>query len=251
MDILAAYRDQINATEIPFIRIVPERAVNANRLTASKFGGIPYLPSPEFCPKSKNREYMKLIAQINLDELISQGLSLKDFPTTGLLQFFVANDEMCGLTFDGQRADIEVVYHESYNAPHVATQEIETISEEYDEFPFQHEQTLRFSEGTEPCGMTESYNCTRFYGNLALTDEEHDAFYDDINNAGCKMGGYAYFTQSDPRDYDENNDWVLLLQIDSEGDIMWGDCGIANWFIRRQDLIRRDFSQILFNWDCC
>ncbi|MBQ9182646.1 MAG: DUF1963 domain-containing protein, partial [Neisseriaceae bacterium] len=40
---------------------------------------------------------------------------------------------------------------------------------------------------------------------------------------------------------------VLLLQIESDEGIMWGDCGVGNFFIRPDDLRKRDFSKVLFN----
>ena len=54
---------------------------------------------------------------------------------------------------------------------------------------------------------------------------------------------------------------LLLFQMDSEFltdgngnqtgvEILWGDMGIANFFIRAEDLLRRDFSRVLYNWDC-
>jgi uncharacterized protein YwqG len=85
--------------------------------------------------------------------------------------------------------------------------------------------------------------------NVLLNDDEADEFYDYADNCGSKVGGYAFFTQSDSRDVTQ--DWVLLLQLDSDAHIMWGDCGVANWFIRREDLIARQFNRILFTWDCC
>ena len=33
--------------------------------------------------------------------------------------------------------------------------------------------------------------------------------------------------------------------------ILWGDCGVANFFISRTDLEKLDFSRVLYNWDCC
>ncbi|WP_438870473.1 DUF1963 domain-containing protein, partial [Pseudomonas sp. L1(2025)] len=67
-----------------------------------------------------------------------------------------------------------------------------------------------------------------------------------------KIGGYASFTQEDPRSYSHQNHTILLLQIDSDDDIdsMWGDVGIANFFIRPEDLKKKDFSNVLYNWDC-
>ena len=73
-----------------------------------------------------------------------------------------------------------------------------------------------------------------------------------------QLGGYPYFTQNDPRE--ENPEYkdfdTLLFQLDSDFSgkkdlVLWGDSGIANFFINREALKRRDFSQVLYNWDCC
>ena len=32
--------------------------------------------------------------------------------------------------------------------------------------------------------------------------------------------------------------------------ICWGDLGVGNFFINREALKRRDFSRVLYNWDC-
>ena len=69
---------------------------------------------------------------------------------------------------------------------------------------------------------------------------------------GHKIGGYAYFTQSDPREYDENKiDDLLVLQIDSDDEIMFGDSGVMNVFLNANDLKTSDFTKAYFNWDCC
>ncbi|MBO7381562.1 MAG: DUF1963 domain-containing protein, partial [Neisseriaceae bacterium] len=39
-------------------------------------------------------------------------------------------------------------------------------------------------------------------------------------------------------------------QIDSKNGIMWGDAGVGNFFITADDLKKRDFSRVLYNWDC-
>lgn len=68
-----------------------------------------------------------------------------------------------------------------------------------------------------------------------------------------QIGGYAYFTQSDPRDnkmVDLKED-LLLLQIDTAEKIMFGDYGVANFFIHPEDLINKQFDKAWFNWDCC
>ena len=63
----------------------------------------------------------------------------------------------------------------------------------------------------------------------------------------------ATITCSDWRKY------ILLLQLDTDinekdrytGKLMWGDSGVANFFITPEDLAKRDFSRVAFVFDCC
>ena len=69
---------------------------------------------------------------------------------------------------------------------------------------------------------------------------------------GHKIGGYPGFTQWDPRGEGDSHD-VLLFQLDSdyhdsEDRVLWGDCGIGNFFINREKLKNCD---VIYNWDCC
>jgi uncharacterized protein YwqG len=76
--------------------------------------------------------------------------------------------------------------------------------------------------------------------------------YDLFTTNGHKIGGYAYFTQTDPREYKKDaQNTVLLFQMDSDDEIMWGDVGVANFFISPTDLINKDFTKVMYNWDCC
>ncbi len=81
---------------------------------------------------------------------------------------------------------------------------------------------------------------------------------EELSGLGHKMLGYPGFIQFDPREDKEDRKYydTLLLQIDSdmgedgEDYVLWGDCGVANLFINKEALIKRDFSNILYNWDC-
>jgi uncharacterized protein YwqG len=63
----------------------------------------------------------------------------------------------------------------------------------------------------------------------------------------------SFLPKSDPRQYNANiQDYILLFQLDSEdaeNEIMWGDSGVGNFFIHPEDLKKRDFSKVLYNWD--
>lgn len=75
------------------------------------------------------------------------------------------------------------------------------------------------------------------------------------SDAIAKIGGYGRFVQRDPREgAPEGEDWLVLLNIRSasleEGaDILWGDAGTGSFPIRREDLARRDFSNVAYYWD--
>ena len=51
---------------------------------------------------------------------------------------------------------------------------------------------------------------------------------------------------------------VMLFQFDSDFHlenrgylVCWGDVGVANFFINREALKRRNFTKVAYNWDCC
>ena len=90
---------------------------------------------------------------------------------------------------------------------------------------------------------------------FAHTSSE-DIFFDEMAKDGdepqIQLLGHPSFTQEDPRFNSQYGEYdTLLLQIPSiEDEIMWGDMGIANFFIRKEDLERFDFSRVIYNWDC-
>ncbi|QQS39585.1 DUF1963 domain-containing protein [Candidatus Woesebacteria bacterium] len=97
-------------------------------------------------------------------------------------------------------------------------------------------------------------------------DKAFDDFYSELvktylkfsDPTGHKIGGYPNFTQDDPRGNDKFTDYsTLLFQMDSEyypkqniAEIMWGDVGVANFFIKPVNLQKLDFSDVLYTWDC-
>ena len=99
-------------------------------------------------------------------------------------------------------------------------------------------------------------------GSADLEDEESDLIYEENSYGGHRIGGYPCFMQDDPRDVGEDlrKYDTLLLQIvshtmpDASGKeedlIMFGDDGGCQFFIPRDKLRTRDFSDVMYNWDC-
>ena len=84
-----------------------------------------------------------------------------------------------------------------------------------------------------------------------------DNIYEEVLNdgSGHKIGGYPAFAQDDPRE--EGTYTELLLQIDSdwneeekEYSIIWGDVGVGNFFISKENLEKLNFEDVLYIWEC-
>ena len=245
---------------------------NELKIIDSKVMGLPYIPKGAQIPQTANGDKMMMIAQINCDDL--QGLA--DFPEKGILQFFVLNDEdgLLGLDFDNQTVQdsFRVIYHEK-------------IEEFYDENELKSIYNPYNFEESYITNDNESYKM-----NFELTSEKErfeDMFYHIFRKICKEKGlkqtqedwlyrkllnfmqysenyysqcdGFAFFTQEDPREYNEEYKKfdTVLFQLNSEFDentrnwkVCIGDAGVINFFINRENLKKKDFSEILYNWDC-
>lgn len=255
---LQPFKSKIEASIKPFIKILPQPQLSANlTLWQSKFGGLPYLPKGDDYPRGDDGKPLFLLAQINFDEVPY----LAGFPHSGILQFYIADDELYGVNFDNptQSQNFRLRYF-----PAVLPREDYLVTDfsflpACQHFPLSTSCSLQFQENYEPVGISD-YQFERIFEEQFFQQfgEHEDAIFDEYaalcSAGGHKMGGYAYFTQTDPRTYLRDGDhYWLLLQMDTDDaiDLMWGDSGVGNFFIKEEDLRRLDFSKVLYNWDCC
>lgn len=252
---LLPYWPQIEKSKLEYISIeaVPSASLG---IMQSKFAGPLYLPKGFNYPVDKDGRYMYPLAQINFSELPR----LENYPGKGILEFYISNNDIYGLNLDDRtkQDNFRILYFEDADENNAEKdfRFLDDIAFEY--APIATQMKLNFSRAFDYAGTsdvrfnknfgTNFYSWTESFGNKeeAIFDEMCDKF----SNWGNKIGGYADFTQGDPRE-DAYEDWILLLQIASQGDdIMWGDYGICNFFIHPADLQKRDFSRVMYNWDC-
>ena len=246
---------------------------NSLNLTDSKFGGLPYISTDADTPKDSNDNQLALLAQINCSDLPENTL----YPKDGLLQFWISRNDDFGLD---NKKDYCVKYIE--NIENNITKESiltkyklldEENNEEYS--PFNKKNTsfaLKFEKGISTITSTDF-----LFEDIALKtihelfpDENIEDLYDDLerdvfdtlfkafNGVDHAIGAYPTFTQWDPRNPEEKDTYgITLLQIESHwnndsnnNEIMWGDSGVANFFINKEKLEDLDFDDVLFNWDC-
>ena len=256
---LKLYCEQIEKTLKPTVRV--KAAKGKTTPFESKFGGNPYMPKGFEHPRDEKGNAMLLFAQINFEEVPP----IEPMPQSGILQFFLSpTDDVYGLDFDDptNQENFRVVYHAEVKrdetqlvtdfsyVPEVDDEMPPLCSEGRMSFELQY---LPVSTGTYEFEQLLDIDLEQETGNPNET--LWDVYADAAQGEGHKVGGYPYFTQEDPRGYNEEHQEysILLFQADVDSDInlMFGDSGIANFFIKEADLKKLNFSDVLYNWDCC
>lgn len=262
---LEKYRDRIEATIKPYIEIKIQNNDQVN-WWQSKFGGLPYLPKGFEYPKTADGKYLFFLAQLNFDEVPP----LDGFPDRGILQFYIADDELYGLEFCNF-ADLDnPIVEDRFKIMYFPQPDfkVENIITNYDFlpepelFPISGCCSLQFTKKYAPIS-TSDYQFTELLGSeideLFMNSEIEKEYLESASFCGHKIGGYPDFVQNDVREYSskcdrEHKSDILLFQMDTDRndtvDIMWGDCGIGNFFIDESALKQLDFSKVLYNWDC-
>ncbi|MFT3827440.1 MAG: DUF1963 domain-containing protein [Chitinophagaceae bacterium] len=255
--VLEAYREDIIKARLPFAKI---QAVPGDTLSImqSSFGYYPAIPKDFIYPLDSEGNYLFPLAQIRFSEVPA----LPGYPSSGFLQFYISGiQDNYGLNIKDRRSqkDFRIHFFEE-----------EELTDPVTDFSFlQLDDRARYNVPIDvPHALSFSLQ-HEYMGRMDLRFAKEWAFYSAFSQqhpeirlqleselremfkaSGHKIGGYATFRQWDPRDEkDDTNDYVLLLQIDTDDRIMWGDSGIGSFFIHPADLQKKDFSRVLYHWD--
>ena len=223
-------------------------------VTASKFGGVPYLPAGVDVPLGSEGRPLGMIAQINCAELPQNTI----YPESGMLQFWLnPRHPQWGMNInDGlPGADARVIYWEELGAanPHACAVEANWEEHHWPIDPPTREISLIFGPPETPDPMLTWGDHERFieiwnelYPDQAIeeieeledlveeAEEDEDILSAIADEAGYhQLGGYPVFFDDDPR---RNNPeleeyTVNLLTMGSESyrlgstELLWGDAG--------------------------
>ncbi len=249
------YRAAILDTKLDAVHLLLKKAATSG-FGQSKIGGEPFWPADRPLPTDSRGANLFFLAQINFAEMPP----MPPYPTRGLLQFWIADDDVFGLDFDDgeNQADWRAVFHPDFDEKNCGARWTDfSFLKAVENMPILAGQTylIDFEEVAELVSPTdyrfEQLLKVDFYQKFG--EEWWDILSqlsDTLWAADNKIGGYAHFTQEDPRS--AADPMLLLFQLDSDDDlgICWGDMGVANFFIREADLRAGDFSRVVFNWDC-
>lgn len=252
------YRTWQAANALPAVELHPTGAA-PRLLGGTRIGGPAWLGRSEEWPKDRKGRRMTFLAQLDFASMPR----IADYPETGVLQFFVAHDQTYGADSQRpERGDFRVIWRPAIkpggrlvaNVPHLdpvpglrSPLERPTASTGVALRPRAVRSVPTFNNWMFVRDFAELYR-RNGWGRLSalLGASPHHA------SERHHVGGHPEFVQDDwrtfRRDYREAD--RVLLNLWSDKSLMWGDMGQGQFLIARDDLLKRDFSRVWYQWDC-
>lgn len=273
---LEQYRNRIESTIKPYIRMEVDETfgefyfTNRLGLWQSKIGGLPYFPKGHEYPTGPNGKPFHLLIQINFSDMPK----LDMFPEEGILQVYLGNAKKYkyGINPDDplDRSYYRVLFFPEviYNTDDLIT-DFDFLSKSNSCLPDFEQVPLKLEPGHGPI-TSRDY---RFSETLPDIDFDNNyrlykLYKQNLGRSESKIGGYPDFCE-DPRIYyqctpeitfhregwkqkADEDELILLMQLElslhielyeQEDD---PDCFFI--FIRKSDLLKRDFSKVLYGW---
>lgn len=257
----------LQSLRIPAIALKQSRAERLSRI-----GGLPSLPQEVAWPEWKGHP-LAFLCQIDLSE-IPADCDHVGLPSSGMLYFFYSQDQEAGGFDPNDKGAWRVIYARESSlkevprtAPQGLKQDCIYRKKSIDLAPIE----------TYPDGQDDRV------GDIGLNDRQWDQYFDLCSSVfggepAHHLGGYPQPVQNNDMDLEcqlvshglycgdasgyrdpkakaletGKNDWILLLQLDTDNDagMMWGDCGMLYFWIRKEDLANRHFEQCWMIFQC-
>lgn len=250
------FREWLTVFE-PYTKTAKKINVTTDK-TFSKFGGMPDVPKNFIWPM-RGDVCLPFLLQIDFAEINGDG-ALADFPQNGKIYLFVDSDDVNDPEFeDGEDPYAEgktfkILYFDGADGL-IPAQKPDALVWVYKEFNVSAE-TVKTYPDTDDCEEAFDLYCDRPVGGM---DDDYD-YMQGENMDSTIIGGWASYIQGSSlpvSDKTDNNDeWVLLMQITSYFDkswddcMLWGDSGNLYMFIHKTDLQARNFNNVKFDMQC-
>lgn len=254
------------------LQLIPDESTTCT-VFGSKLGGMPYMPSDFEYPKRSDGEPLRLLCQLNFEELPP----IKPFPEKGILQIYLYDGGKIDL-LDYQGSEFEqdnfrIVYFDDIIREEnklKGADELPVFNNSV--FPTVRERMLvpKVPAGGIICSSDYRFDETvlefaKKYkicpkGTASVMDIPNDAdepLYNQFTYYGFNgIGGNGVFTERDPRkDFPQYRDCDICLfslgdiELTSPEDdeIYVKTDGRLNFLMPSENLIKKDFSRVLFD----
>lgn len=260
----------------PALRLVPAVPGQA---PVARLGGDPVVPPDFVWPVWDGHGPLAYVGEIDLAALSASAGALDiPVPTSGRLLLFY---------FDGSYDDFDGLVG-TWDTESLAGQRLLHLHEPAQECAPRPapERVLRWEPRSlvaRPILTFPNWEHPALRAEFMEPGTDHRTFMDHPVNAGDfahslfemhgpgplhQVGGWAYPDQGpvetevagaaldlgddweDPRRAAEALRWTLLVQVDSDGDMLWGDLGTLFWLARHDDLAAGDLTRASFTWQC-
>lgn len=256
---LLPYKEELFELIKPQVKLSLTDAKEDFPLWKSNLNGNPYLPKGFNYPTEENGFPMKMIAQLNLEELPI----LEDYPEKGILQFYVKS----GDDYFGRDDAVKVIYHENIieDESQLVTDFSFLSSIDMEDWLYEEPDRIFTITGSLKYKMPDAQTIIRLKPKLIEKLEKDESIIGDsfailddlasevngIEEVKHQLGGHHCILQHDILEEKTQYD-TLLFQLDSdiETGIYFWDMGIAGFFINKEKLRNKDFSDVLYDWEC-
>ena len=262
----------------------PDDSLNDLKKDVSKIGGNPCLPADFAWPTFKSHEDnefrpLSFFCQLNLSELAAFDTE-NLLPEKGMLSFFYECESFCcGFDPEDKGAarifyfedlktlvptDVPSELEEEYIIPEIGVK-FKTVNTypSFTEFEIHTDMECEwdtYEKVLEDIGENtdDNMDCHKILGYADVIQDEMLTECERIKR-GLYCGDHESY-ESTPDDVaadikNEAKEWIMLLQLSTieKNDFEWmfGDCGMLYYYIRKEDLIEKNFDNMWFSVQCC
>ena len=235
----------------------------------SKIGGLPDLPEDVEIPKW-NGKSLSFICQLNMKEIAYlNGDSL--LPNNGFLYFFYDQDQGTWgfdvkdkgsfkvIYYPGNKEslkriikpnDLEMIFTSCIIKPSIMKNIPPSDSKYIDSLNLSREENDRYFELEMDINEEGTIHKLFGYPNQIQGDMQYEC---PLVTNGLYLGDATGYNDSKVSEYlKEYDNWMLLLQVDSDPntEMMWGDVGRIYYWIKKDELLNKNFDGVWMILQC-
>jgi len=238
----------------------------------SRIGGLPSLPDSEPWPEWQGRP-LAFLCQLHLGDIPTE-CERHGLPPTGMLYFFYLSEQETWGFDPKDKGSWRVVHSATPSSNSTQQSAPDGLEEEYiysekpvaftpiDTYPNWQDERVQdldlndsqFDQYTELCSSVFGDNPAHHLFGYPSPIQGNDMDLEcQLVTHGLYCGDGSGYQDPRAKELESNRrDWILLLQLDTDDDVgmMWGDCGMLYFWIRRQDLEKGRFDKCWMILQC-